>query len=143
MLPTTINAIRKEGLKTALIGATPTTRFPPQKEGGCSIPLLMANSSLMWSFLGFFPQRKHCMVGNTCTRILYSIDDGFHGAFLPWELEGITSPCCLLIGQYPHHMTLCPPVTIVKRCYGTRLYVLPTCMWSRTSQQQSLQETEL
>ena len=25
------------------------------------------------------------------------------GAFLPWELEGITSPCCLLIGQYPHH----------------------------------------
>jgi len=33
---------------------------------------------------------------------------------LPWELEGITSPCCLLIGQYPHHMTLCPPVAIVK-----------------------------
>ena len=30
--------------------------------------------------------------------------------FLPWELEGIMSPCCLLIGQYPHHMTLCPPV---------------------------------
>ena len=29
---------------------------------------------------------------------------------LPWELEGITSPCCLLIGQYPHYMTLCPPV---------------------------------
>jgi len=27
------------------------------------------------------------------------------------------SPCCLLIGQYPHHMTLCPPVAIVKRCY--------------------------
>ena len=37
--------------------------------------------------------------------------DGFHG----------TSPCCLLIGQYPHHMTLCPPVAIVKRCYGIRL----------------------
>ena len=36
--------------------------------------------------------------------------------FLPWELKGITSPCCLLIGQYPHHMTLCPPVAIVKRC---------------------------
>jgi len=41
---------------------------------------------------------------------------------LPWELEGITSPCCLLIGQHPHHMTLCPPVAIVKRCYGIRLY---------------------
>ena len=40
--------------------------------------------------------------------------------FLPWELEGITSPCCLLIGQYPHHMTLCLPVAIVK-CYGIHL----------------------
>ena len=43
---------------------------------------------------------------------------------LPWELEGITSPCCLLIGQYPHHMTLCPPVAIAKRCYGIHLYVI-------------------
>ena len=25
-------------------------------------------------------------------------------AFLLWELQGITSPCCLLIGQYPHHI---------------------------------------
>ena len=41
---------------------------------------------------------------------------------LPWELDGITSLCCLLIGQYPHHMTLCPPVAIVKRCYGICLY---------------------
>jgi len=41
---------------------------------------------------------------------------------LPWELEGITSPCCLLIGQYPHHMTLCPPVALVKRCFGIRLH---------------------
>ena len=40
---------------------------------------------------------------------------------LPWELEGITSPCCLLIGQYTHHMTPCPPVAIVKGCYGIRL----------------------
>jgi len=30
------------------------------------------------------------------------------------QLEGITSPCSLLIGQYPHHMTLCPPVSMVK-----------------------------
>jgi len=44
--------------------------------------------------------------------------------FLPWELEGITSLCCLLIGQYPHHMTLCPPVTIVKRCYGIHYFLL-------------------
>ena len=42
---------------------------------------------------------------------------------LPWELEGITSPYCLLIGQYPHHMTLCPPVAIVKRCYEIHLYL--------------------
>ena len=35
---------------------------------------------------------------------------------LPWELEGITSPCCLLIGQYPHYMTLCPQVAIMKSC---------------------------
>jgi len=42
--------------------------------------------------------------------------------FLPWELEGITSPCCLLIGQYSNRMTLCPPVAIVKRCYGIYLY---------------------
>jgi len=38
--------------------------------------------------------------------------------FLLWELEGITSPCRLLIGQYLHHMTLCPPVAIV---YGVHL----------------------
>jgi len=24
-------------------------------------------------------------------------------------------------GQYPHQMTLCPPVAIVKRCFGIRL----------------------
>ena len=41
---------------------------------------------------------------------------------LPWELEGVTSPYCLLIGQYPHHMTLCPPVAIVKRYYGIHQY---------------------
>jgi len=41
---------------------------------------------------------------------------------LPWELEGITSPCCLLIGQYPPSHDLCPPVTTVKRCYGIGLY---------------------
>ena len=34
--------------------------------------------------------------------------------FLPWELEGITSPCCLLIGEYQRHMTFCPPVSMVK-----------------------------
>jgi len=46
---------------------------------------------------------------------------------LPWELEGITSPYCLLIGQHPHHMTLCPPVAIVKRCFGIRLYETHLC----------------
>ena len=55
---------------------------------------------------------------------------------LTWELEGITSPCCLLISQYPHHMTICPPVAIVKRCYGIHLYhtaealrLAPTDSW--------------
>jgi len=28
-------------------------------------------------------------------------------ALLPWEPEGITSPCSLLIGQYRYHMTSC------------------------------------
>jgi len=36
-------------------------------------------------------------------------------ALLPWEMEGITSPCSLLIGQYRYHMTLCP-------CYGIHLF---------------------
>jgi len=43
-------------------------------------------------------------------------------ALLTRELEGITSLCCLQIGQYLHHMTLCPPVAIVKRCYGLHPY---------------------
>jgi len=44
--------------------------------------------------------------------IIYRIYRWISWCLLPWELEGITSPCCLLIGQYPHHMTLCPPVAI-------------------------------
>jgi len=43
-------------------------------------------------------------------------------ALFATELEGIMSPCYLLIGQYPHHVTLCPPVAIVKRRYGIHLY---------------------
>jgi len=35
---------------------------------------------------------------------------------------GITSPCCLLIGQYSHHMTLLPSNFYGKKCYGIRLY---------------------
>jgi len=64
----------------------------------------------------------HRVIGRNCRKsghyrwISWSI--------LPWKLEGITSPCCLLLGQYPHHMTLCPPVTIVIRCYGIRLFFL-------------------
>ena len=42
--------------------------------------------------------------------------------FLPWDLKGIMSPCCLLIGHYLHHMTLCTPVAIVKRRYGIHLF---------------------
>jgi len=34
------------------------------------------------------------------------------------QLEGITSPCCLLFGQYPHHMTLLPSSFYFERCYG-------------------------
>ena len=43
-------------------------------------------------------------------------------AFFTTQLEGITSPCSLLIGQYPHHMTLLPSSFYGERCYGTRLY---------------------
>ena len=41
----------------------------------------------------------------------------------------------LMIGQYSHHMTLCPPVAIVKRCYGIRLYapMLPQYNYSFNS----------
>ena len=59
---------------------------------------------------------------------------------LPWELEGITSPCCLLIRQFPHHMTLCPPVAIVKRCFGIHLYSPLESMADVTSTSESALE---
>jgi len=40
--------------------------------------------------------------------------------FLQWELQGITSPCCPLIGQYPHHTTFCPLQFL---CYAIHLHV--------------------
>jgi len=55
--------------------------------------------------------------------------DGFHGTLTMGTgghyitmLSVDWSICCLLIGQYPHHMTLCPPVAIVKRCYMESVY---------------------
>ena len=50
--------------------------------------------------------------------------DGFHGAFYHGNWS-ITSPCCLLIGQYPHHMTLCPPVAIVKKMLWNSPWEMP------------------
>ena len=50
--------------------------------------------------------------------------------FLPWKLEGSTSPGCLLIGQYPCHMTHCPPVAIVKRCYESIYRAEPETEWT-------------
>jgi len=47
--------------------------------------------------------------------------DGFHSIFS--RQLGITSPGSLLIGQYPHHMTLWPSSFYMERCYGIRLYV--------------------
>jgi len=46
------------------------------------------------------------------------------------QLEGITSPCSLLTGQYPHHMTLLPSSFYGERCYGIHLYIhtgIKTC----------------
>ena len=43
------------------------------------------------------------------------------------QLEGITSSCCLLIGQHPHHMTLLPSSFYGGKCYGIRLY-LASCL---------------
>ena len=34
--------------------------------------------------------------------------------FLLWNLEGITLPCGLLIGQYAHYMIFCPLISMVK-----------------------------
>jgi len=48
--------------------------------------------------------------------------DGFRSIFSLATLEGITSPCCLLIGQYPHHMTHLPSSFYGERCYGIRLF---------------------
>jgi len=36
------------------------------------------------------------------------MDMHIDGSIASFGLEGITSPCCLLIGKYPHHMTLLP-----------------------------------
>jgi len=38
--------------------------------------------------------------------------------FFTRQLEGITSPYSLLIGQYPHDMTLLPSSFYGERCYG-------------------------
>ena len=38
-----------------------------------------------------------------CTQSLSQCHiDGFHSAFSLWQLEGITSPCCLLIASHDH-----------------------------------------
>jgi len=42
--------------------------------------------------------------------------DSMHLFTRQWE--DITSPCSLLIGQYPHHMTLLPSSFYGERCYG-------------------------
>ena len=46
--------------------------------------------------------------------------------FLSWEPEGITctSPCCLLICQYPHQLTFSP-----SSFYGEKCYVIYTYMY--------------
>ena len=51
---------------------------------------------------------------NPCTGI-----DGFHSIF-----KDITSPCSLLIGQYPHHMALLPSSFYGERCYGIRPFAV-------------------
>ena len=38
--------------------------------------------------------------------------DGFHSILSLWQLEGVTSPCCLLIAS--HDPFICPPVSMVK-----------------------------
>jgi len=44
--------------------------------------------------------------------------DGFHGTFTMGTGGHYIT---MLLGQYLHHMTLCPPVAVVKRCYGIHL----------------------
>jgi len=81
-------------------------------------------------FEQFIPELKECLEG---AHIFVCLNRWISWRILPWELEGITSPFYLLIGQYPHHMTACPPVAIVKRCYGIRLYYAYPYMHSSVS----------
>ena len=55
--------------------------------------------------------------------------------FLPWELEGITAPCCLLIDQYPHCKTLLPSSSYGEKCHGIHLYL--TFVYNDVSYSQS------
>jgi len=45
--------------------------------------------------------------------------DGFHSIFSLWQLDGITSPCCLLIASHD----LLPSSFYGERCYEIHLLV--------------------
>jgi len=64
-------------------------------------------------FEQFIPELKECLEG---AHFFVCLNRWISWCILPWELEGITSPFYLLIGQYPNHMTPCPPVAITVLC---------------------------
>ena len=61
---------------------------------------------------------EHGMRKDVLTSKVSSVNgiNGFHSIFLLWQLEGITSPCCL------HHMVFLPSSFYGERCYEIHLY---------------------
>ena len=115
-IPNSIQGPNSQAMSQGVTGQLPNSA----QQGFSSVPQQSASGSQQdVTNSSLLPQNN--IDDNLDVSRVYSVIviDGFHGAF--YHMEAITSPYCRLIGQYPHHMTLCPPVAIVKRCYGIRL----------------------
>ena len=98
-----------------------TLKVGGQTQGGDSGCTERNQLHLQYSILCWMGQNCWDLAWDPQTKGLLLCYIWFSWYFSPWELEGITSPCCLLIGQYPHHMTLYPSVAIVSRFKGIHL----------------------
>ena len=115
-IPNSIQGPNSQAMSQGVTGQLPNSA----QQGFSSVPQQSASGSQQdVTNSSLLPQNN--IDDNLDVSRVYSVIviDGFHGAF--YHMEAITSPYCRLIGQYPHHMTLCPPVAIVKRCYGTHV----------------------
>ena len=71
-----------------------------------------------------------------CTYILGADGKAQNTAILDQGLPVLTRVVhSIKIGQYPQHMTLCPPVSIVKRCcgYATNMGIVQVFLYSLIS----------